>query len=317
MRWLKPTHCARHRRFYIEAHPPHYSVISIMAEKTVPDTELLSRHVDLHLQKINKHGKSLRIYTVGTNGVGKSTLVKDLVGPKAKEVPKIAHGPKPCTMKATEYEIPVADGVSVLVYDTRGMFDDKSGEHEEATANLIGEVCNNDVNGVLLVCMEMYGRLGDSTIKMIAKLHHKYGKQAENIWRYAIFVLTKADRYPVEWDDSIRWWERSAPILKENFETSLQEYKDYLRETFTMPKDKVTKECYIGMTEEQFDELEIPVLPTSTLSESALSKMIAMKQEDCFDMLLVECCRREQGVVLVNIHSERIANLPFAIIKKD
>ena len=62
------------------------------------------------------------------------------------------------------------------------------------------------------------------------------------------------------------------------------------------------------MTEEEFNK--IPILPTSQLSNpSANTKMAAVHYEWWFDALLLECCKKEQGMHLVSVHAQRLDRL--------
>ena len=277
------------------------------------NSEEFLRSTQSHLQLLRKRGGSLRIFMVGKAGAGKSSLVCDLIGPGAKEKPAVAAGWDPCTIKVREYEIPVEAGVSVYVYDTRGMFDAVAGDHENRTADSIGEVCRNDASGVLIVCIPMHDRLDESAVETIATLHRKFGKE---IWRYSVIALTKADQYPREdWlTGSKKWYKKAEPILKTEFDKYLKKCEDSLRKIFTSPENVARRRCYIGMTEEEYNDLDIPILPTSSLSKD-VSKMRAVGHEYWFDMLLVECCKREQGMALVNIHSKRLSNLPDEFVK--
>ena len=83
---------------------------------------------------------------------------------------------------------------------------------------------------------------------------------------------------------------------------------------FTSPENVARRRCYIGMTEKKYNDLDIPILPTSSLSKD-VSKMRAIRHEYWFDMLLVECCKQEQGMALVNIHSNRLRNVPDEFVK--
>ena len=258
----------------------------------------------------------LQIFTVGKTGAGKSSLISDLVGPSAIEKPKVGAGWAPVTTESHKYEVQVEKGVSsVFVYDTRGMFDAVAGGHEETTMSSLHKVCSNDVSGMLIVCIPMHDRLDESAVETIATLYNKFGK---DIWKKSVIALTKADEYPRdEWLVSKKWFNKAEPILKSEFERYLQKCKDILRENFTLSKDKARERSYIGMSVKEYDELEIPILPTSTLSSrDHLSKMRAVGHEYWFDLLLVECCKRERGMTLVNIHSKRLNNLPDEIVRQ-
>ena len=185
----------------------------------------------------------------------------------------------------------------------------------ETTMSLLCEVCSNDVSGVLLVCISMHDRLDESAIETIATLHNKFEK---DIWKKTVIALTKADQYPRdEWLKSKKWFNKAEPILKSEFERYLQKCKNILQKIFTSSVNEARSRSYIGMSEEEYNELEIPILPTSTLSSrDHLSKMRAVGHQYWFDLLLVECCKRERGMTLVNIHSQRLANLPDEIVRQ-
>ena len=256
--------------------------------------------------RLFQSSKSLFIFTVGKTGAGKSSLVGDILGPDAEKKPSPKRGMQPATMGAESFEIPVGD-VSVKIYDTRGMFDGCGGNHESETLRQISQICRNDVHGVLLVCIEMHQRLDKSTLETLALIHKRFGKE---IWRCAVIALTKADRYPTtEWLESKKWWQREEPILKKKFEEDLSAAKKYLKSLLTGSRD-VASECYIGLTEEEFEQLEIPILPASQLSSDPMSRMEVVGHESWFDTLLVACCRREGGIGLVKIHSKRLSHLP-------
>ena len=160
-------------------------------------------------------------------------------------------------------------------------------------------MCTNDANSVLIVCIPMHNRFDESTLMT---LQYKFGKQ--HIWQYTVIALTKADQYPSVWKDSIKWWERSAPILEKKFNEALSECREYLKEMFTQAKNERSRPW---MTEEEFDD--IPIIPTSKLTRDALFKMEDVRHQFWFEELLIKCCERVPGTAMINIHSERLAAL--------
>ena len=243
--------------------------------------------------------KSLGIIMFGKPGAGKSTLVVSLLGSGAAKMPLIGSGMQPVTTATESYIVAVSDVRGVKIYDTRGIFDVSGGHHENETIRKVGEVCNNDcTGGVLLICIEMHERIDRSTMeRILALLHRTYLKR---IWKVTVIALTKADRYPEsEWLRSKKWYQSKQKVLKEKFEGALREARQYLRSLFTSDT--------VGMSEEEFDELAIPILPTSQLTTDAMSKMEKVGYESWFDTLLETCCTRKQGAAFVKIHSKRLS----------
>ena len=110
-----------------------------------------------------------------------------------------------------------------------------------------------------------------------------------------------------------KWYQSEKPFLKDGFKNRLQKCQEYLQKIFTTPENRTSAPW---MSEEEFHELKIPVVPTSSLNKKCVSKMAAVGHENWFDMLLVECCKREQGMALVNIHSDRLAKLPDHVVNE-
>ena len=244
--------------------------------------------------------KSLTIFTYGKTGVGKSSLVRDLLGPNAPRQPEVRSGSKPVTTETKKYEITIDNGLSVKVCDTRGMFELLSDEEDKETLRVVGNVCLNDVNGVLLICIPVHERIDRSTQELLTVLHKEHHEKG--IWRFVVIALTKADNYPEnEWlRKHTQWVETPKSYLKPEFMKAMSDAKESLKNIFTSGQ--------IGMSEEEFNK--IPILPTSQLSnQSALSKMDEVDSQSWFDALLLECCKKERGTHLVTIHSDRLANL--------
>ena len=71
------------------------------------------------------------------------------------------------------------------------------------------------------------------------------------------------------------------------------------------------KEPERGMSEKEYDELLIPVIPTSNcFDDDSTKKMVRVEYGFWFDQLLVQICQREGGCGIMQIHSKRLAVLP-------
>ena len=214
-------------------------------------------------------------------------------------------------METEPYKIKVGD-VTVNVCDTRGLFDTDGGGHEEITIEHVKQICTNDRNGVLLVCIEMHSRSDATIAETLVHLHKTCGPQAQ-IWDFAVIVLTKANEYPeADWLQKRGKWESRGSVIRREFEKCLIGNKQHIRRLFTDTEMK--ESCRIGMSKEKFDKLNIPIIPVSRhLHEEDAKRMEKAGYGSWFDYLLVECTTREKGVGLLQIHKERLSHLPSNI----
>ena len=284
----------------------HHTIMAVAI--TTPEDPVNPAYDDV-IRMIDSGGKSLTLVVVGKPGCGKSTLVGDVLGPGVKEKPKVGEGKEPVTMGTELYKIKVGD-VTVNVCDTRGLFDTAEGGHEEKTINDVKEICTNDRNGVLLVCIEMHSRSDSVTAETLAYLHKKCGPQ---IWDFAVIVLTKANEYPeANWLQKKGKWESRGSVIKREFEKCLIDNKQHVQRLFT-DTFGIKKSCQIGMSKEKFDRLNIPIIPVSRHQQEDAKQMERVGYGSWFDHLLVECTTREKGFGLLKIHKKRLSHLPSDI----
>ena len=286
-----------------DAVPPPEAAMPNAAVEPQPDIAGEIQHVpDERLQSAVwelLECKTANIYTYGMGCSGKSSIVRELLGPKARKKPKVESGAKPVTLRKETYEIPVGD-VVVNVCDTPGMFALNQERRDKETINDTAIVWLNDrFGGVLLVCIPMHTRMDKSTMQLIAHLSNNDIRK--EIWQYVIVVLTKADEYPErEWLVNSRG-RKSRLVLSEKFKETLDTANEELKAIFTSPD--------VGLTEKEF--LSIPILPTSQYTDNpiAMKKMEQVGFESWFDVLLLQCCKKDHGLGLLNIHKDRLANL--------
>ena len=169
-----------------------------------------------------------------------------------------------------------------------------------------------DSKMVVIVCISMHDRIDSSILESLALLHRKFGL---DFWFRVVVALTKADRYEEhKWSNS-RFITKQ--FLKDKFASELEEWKTTFREIITATTvDQVEPSCHIGMTEEEFDDLQISIIPTSQLNQQALERMEQVGHGYWFDILLIKCCQRLQGSGL-QIHRERLSQLPPELVLKE
>ena len=64
-----------------------------------------------------------------------------------------------------------------------------------------------------------------------------------------------------------------------------------------------------------FDELEIPLIPTSQLDKYEMDRMKKVGYGYWFDQLLIKCCQSVQGAGLIQVHESRLKKLPTYLVE--
>ncbi|KIJ18959.1 hypothetical protein PAXINDRAFT_166876 [Paxillus involutus ATCC 200175] len=102
-------------------------------------------------------GSSINVALVGMTGVGKSTLINIL---KGSEVAEANNDVKPCTLKATCYEVGDSETGTYHIWDTRGLNEASSKRpgllswvFNDANAQLKNVLSDKNIN-VVLLCIE-------------------------------------------------------------------------------------------------------------------------------------------------------------------
>ena len=255
--------------------------------------------------------KSLTIFLFGKAGSGKSSLGKSIVGIDAEDGPIEFSGWASLKTKDTHFRMTVGN-VDVTIVDTRGLCDGLEDANDFETVQQMGDVLNNDRSGVIIVCLEMHQRVDESTLKPLIFLHEQFGMA---IWAHVIIALTKADRYEEgKWLDMCPRGKSKAEYLVCRFHDEVSICEDYLQAIFTLDERKL--KYRIGMTKREFEELQIPVIPTSQLRRMEMRKMDKVGHDYWFDELLLHCCARDKDAGIIQIHPERLANLPKEVLQK-
>ena len=235
-----------------------------------------------NLQKIFEEAtkpQSVSIITFGKSGSGKTSLSSAIANKEIDDSTKRWDSSAKSTRRV---RIQVGEGI-VNIFDTPGV----------ANTNLMGiDPKLFDSKVVIIVCINMYKGLDESTLEALAQLHKKFGW---DFWFQVVIVLTKADCY-----EKHKWlMSQTQPetenYLKITFSEELEKQKIILKKAFTATANQAPPHCHIGMTEDEFDDLQIPIIPTSQLNQQALERMEQVGHGYWFDLLLIKCCRRLQG----------------------
>ena len=299
------------------------------------DTMELSHLDDPLMQQVMDEAsreQTVSIIVFGKVGSGKTSLVSTIV----KE-DRAQHGAEPddgfeASTKTIDMRSFQVGEVTINVTDTCGMMDTGAASEDEKMVRLVKTVVKKDSRAVLIVCIEMFGRIDRSTLETLALLHQKVRAETSNdekstinknnheFWSRVIIALTKADKYQEEdWLMNDRHGLSKSLFISKTFEKKYENRKESLKKMFTASPTECQSGCYIGMTADEFEKLKISesIIPTSRLTKSALDRM---KQVDCgywFDQLLIKCCQRLQGSGLLELHAGRLLKLPTKLVIKE
>ena len=255
--------------------------------------------------------QSVTIITYGMPGSGKTSIVSSIVN----EDMGTNDGWDPVTRTANRVRIQV-DQVSVNVVDTPGISaDSPPNNQDKETTKLVGSIATNECKGLVIICLEMYARVYASTLKPLAAIYQQFGRY---FFTHVIVALTKADLYDEDkWLKLPRHGMNKKKFLQSKLAEEVENRKTTLKRHFTATADQALPGCHIGMTEEEFDELQIPVIPTSRLNKKNMDRMKQVAHDYWFDLLLIKSCQKLQGSGLIKIHEERLSKLPTELVRQE
>lgn len=142
--------------------------------------------VKWRINEWRKQGKQvLKIMVAGKVGAGKSALVNGLIG---REVAVEGDSAASVTTTVNQYK-KVINGVTVVIFDTPGLFDPRAGCDRET----LQEICQKTKGTIdlLLICMKMTERLEQSHVLLIERL--KLVFKTDAVWKNTLLVLTFAN----------------------------------------------------------------------------------------------------------------------------
>ena len=144
-----------------------------------------SQEIRAALSKLRKTCNEFVILVVGRTGVGKSTLINNLLGQKVASVGHTLQSETP-TVQPHKYTV---EGVPITVYDTPGLGDIKGEEAEEKNLDTIkGFLAQNEIH-LVVYCVQMNETI--MTSSLVGTLH-KY-RQIGVDWKRSVIALTFAD----------------------------------------------------------------------------------------------------------------------------
>ena len=182
-----------------------------------------------------KKTESLTIFVIGKTGVGKSTLINSLLGEKKA---KVSDGVYSSDQETIEKYSGQFCGIKTLFYDTKGLADPN--EDDEKLIKKFHDtivMCRNQY--LVFICLPISNRADNSVYCFARLLASKFGDKYD-IWLNSIFVLTQANRFSHDEDDSdeeeeVRL-EKTAVKMIDTMETWSEEFQDCL-ERFGLPRE--------------------------------------------------------------------------------
>ena len=134
--------------------------------------------------------RSLVLVTAGKAGVGKSTLINNLLGLKGEKAAKAKPGAEIVTRSVDYYE-EVVHGITVRIIDTPSLEAmDLSSEQKQEALETLSDLTDRKVD-LMLYCISLVGgRIPKDDERIVEKLTNIFGRE---IWGHTILVLTYGD----------------------------------------------------------------------------------------------------------------------------
>ena len=279
--------------------------MAVAADSQIQASEVTTADTQ-HILEEAKREQVVNIAIIGKVGSGKTSIASAIVG---RDTDGSCEGWESGTKQIrSDFEMKVGQ-VTINIIDTRGTKDvvKDTRDHDKEIVEIAGEIVKTG-KGVILICIKMYERVDDSTLATLATLHKKL---EITFWKHVIVALTFADRYEEH------KWLKSNESLSKKFKEEVEKRKRLLKRYFTAANDEASPSCLIGMEDEDFDKLKIPVIPTSQLDKYETDRMKKVGCGYWFDQLLIKCCQRVQGAGLIQVHEARLKKLPTELVKQE
>ena len=130
------------------------------------------------------------LVTAGKAGVGKSTLINNLLGLKGDKAAEAKPGAEIVT-KSMDYYEEVVHGVTVRIIDTPSLEAmDLSSEQKQEASEMLLNLTDREID-LMLYCISLIGgRIPKDDQRIVEKLTNRFGRE---IWGHTILVLTYGD----------------------------------------------------------------------------------------------------------------------------
>ena len=206
-----------------------------------------SRSISEALSKLRKDCPVFGVLVIGRTGVGKSTLINNLLG---KEVASVGHTLRSETPTVNPHEGTV-EGVPIVVYDTPGLGDIKGEEEEQKHLDIMKALLARGKIHLIVFCFQMNETLMKSSHVGTLRKYHQIGAN----WKRSVIALTFADALYVPNSD------RKLPSFK---------MSDFFDERLAFWEIELKKElvAQVGVPADVVEQLKI--YPTTPLPKDRL-----------------------------------------------
>ena len=161
------------------------------ASSSISDDQV--RNIRAALSKLRKDCPVFGILVIGRTGVGKSTLINNLLG---KEVASVGDTLKSETPMVKPHKYSV-EGVPIIVYDTPGLGDVRGEEDEAKHLDNVKDLLGKGKIHLVVYCFQMTTSLVLSSHKGALRKYHQIGVD----WERSIIALTFADALYIPKDE--------------------------------------------------------------------------------------------------------------------
>ena len=144
-----------------------------------------SQSIRAALSKLRKDCPEFGILVTGRTGVGKSTLINNLLG---NEVASVGYTLQSETPTLCPYEV-TEEGVPIVVYDTPGLGDIKGEEEEKLHLEIMKDFLRRKKIHLVVYCFQMNNTIVTSSIVGAIRKYHQIGVD----WEWSVIALTFAD----------------------------------------------------------------------------------------------------------------------------
>ena len=194
-------------------------------------TEDQSQSINAALRKLRENCPVFGILVVGRTGVGKSTLINNLLG---REVATVGHKLRSETPEVYPHEYSV-EGVAVVVYDTPGLGDIEGEQREREHLEVMKNLLARGKIHLVVYCFQMNETMMKSSLVGTLQKYHAIGVD----WQRSIIALTFADALYVPKSERKHPDFRMSSCFKGRFDKWQSEFRQELVETVGVHQEVV------------------------------------------------------------------------------